>query len=171
MKKVKIHKDNLYISNFNLKDISKNYIQWLNNKKLLKFSNNKFLDYDKKKCVRFLKSFKNSQNLFLSIKNKNLELIGTITCYFSCNNKICDVGILIGRKNYRSIGLGLKSWEMILNFLTNNYKLKKISAGTLKKNIKMLNIFKKSKMVYDGFRRNNFYDKKFYSVVFYARYL
>jgi RimJ/RimL family protein N-acetyltransferase len=170
MQRIKIRKDNLLIANFKLSDINKNYIQWLNDKKLLKYSNNKFINYNKKKCVSYFKSFKNSQNLFLSIKNNKLELIGTITCFFSCNNKICDIGILLGDKNHRSKGLGLKSWKMIMSFLANNYNLKKISAGTIKENIKMLYIFKKSKMVYDGFRKKNFYDKKFFDLVFYAKY-
>ena len=97
----------------------------------------------------------------MSLKNNKLELIGTITCFFSCNNKICDIGILLGDKNHRSKGLGLKSWKMIMSFLANNYNLKKISAGTIKENIKMLYIFKKSKMVYDGFRKKIFMIKNF----------
>jgi RimJ/RimL family protein N-acetyltransferase len=170
MKKIKIRKNNLLISNFKLRDIDKNYIRWLNDKKLLKYSNNKFINYNKKKIIKYFKSFKNSQNLFLSIKNNKLELIGTITCFFSCNNKICDIGILLGDKNYRSIGLGLKSWKMIMSFLANNYSLKKISAGAIKENVKMINIFKKSKMVYDGFRKKHFYDRKLFDLVFYAKY-
>jgi RimJ/RimL family protein N-acetyltransferase len=171
MKIVKIKSNDLFISNFALKDITRSYIAWLNNKKLLKYSNNKFANFNQKKCVNFLKSFKNSQNLFLSIKNSNLELIGTITCYFFCNNKICDIGILLGSKKYSSKGLGFQSWIMIMKFLIDNYKLKKISAGTVKKNVKMISIFKKSGMIYDGFRKNNFYDKSFSDVVFYAKYL
>ena len=58
-----------------------------------------------------------------------------------------------------------------MKFLIDNYKLKKISAGTVKKNVKMISIFKKSGMIYDGFRKNNFYDKSFSDVVFYAKYL
>lgn len=170
MKKIVIRKDNLLITNFKLKDINKNYIQWLNNKKLLKYSNNKFTIYNKKKCITYFKSFEKSQNLFLSIKNNKLELIGTITCFFSCKNKICDIGILLGDKNHRSIGLGLKSWKMIMSFLAENYSLKKISAGALRENTKMINIFKKSKMAYDGFRKKNFYDRKFFDFVFYAKY-
>tara|TARA_B100001175_G_C19410994_1_gene591118 strand:+ start:259 stop:777 length:519 start_codon:yes stop_codon:yes gene_type:complete len=171
MKKIKIQDKELFISNFQLKDINSNYIKWLNNKELLKFSSNKFVNFDKKKCIKFFKSFQNSQNLFLSIKNNNLELIGTLTCYFFCNKKICDIGILLGDRKYRSKGLGLKAWKMTMDYLIKNYNLKKISAGTLRKNTKMLNIFKKSGMIYDGYRKQNFYDKNFFDIVFYAKYL
>jgi RimJ/RimL family protein N-acetyltransferase len=97
-------------------------------------------------------------------------LIYTIKCHFSRNNQICDIGILLGDKNHRSIGLGLKSWKMIMSFLAEDYSLNKISAGTIRENTKMINIFKKSKMTYDGFRKKNFYDRKFFDFVFYAKY-
>ena len=171
MKVVKIKNNDLVIKNFQLKDINKSYLDWLNNKKLLQFSSNKFLNFDKKKCIKFLKSFKNTDNLFLAVKNQHSELLGTVTCYFFCNKKICDIGILMGNEQFTSKGLGLKAWKMTMNFLADNYNLKKISAGTLSKNIKMLKIFKKSGMIYDGYRKNNFYDKVFFDVVFYAKYL
>ncbi len=171
MKEVKIQQNDLLITNFKFKDISKKYINWLNDKKFLKYSNNKFLDFNRKKCIKFLRSFKNSQNLFLSIKNSKSKLIGTITCYFFCGNKICDIGIMLGDKNYRSKGFGQQSWNMIMNFLIKNYKLKKISAGAVKKNKKMINIFKKSGMIYDGFRKKNFFDNFFFDIVYYAKYL
>lgn len=171
MSLVYIQNDDLLIRNFKLSDINKQYINWLNNKKLLRYSNNKFVSFNKKKCIIFFKSFKSSKNLFLAIlSKKNLELIGTLTCYFSNNYKICDIGILLGHKNYKSKSYGTQAWIMILNFLKKNYKLKKISAGTVVKNIKMIKIFKKSGMIYDGFRKKNFYEKKPLDLVFYAKY-
>lgn len=52
MKLVRIKTENLLIRNFKLKDINKNYIKWLNNKKLLKYSINKFKNF-KKNIVLF----------------------------------------------------------------------------------------------------------------------
>ena len=75
MKKIKIQDKELFISNFQLKDINSNYIKWLNNKELLKFSSNKFVNFDKKKCIKFFKSFQNSQNLFLSINSNSFSKI------------------------------------------------------------------------------------------------
>lgn len=172
MKLFLMQSDDLLIRNFKLSDINQNYIDFLNDKNLLKYSNNKYTNFTKKKCLLFFKNFKNSKNLFLAIlSKKNLKLIGTLTCYFSNNMQICDVGILLGHKNYRSKKLGTKAWIMIMDFLKKNYKLKKISAGTVVKNVKMIKIFKRSGMVYDGFRRKNFYEKKLLDLVFYAKYL
>jgi RimJ/RimL family protein N-acetyltransferase len=170
MKLVEINTKDLIIRNFKLEDINKSYIKWLNDKELFKYSINKFRNFKKKDCYTFLKNFTSSNNLFLSIKNKKLELLGTITCYFSNYNKICDIGILIGNNKYRSKGFGYKAWSEVMNFLKKNYKIKKISAGTVAKNISMIRIFKKSGMVYDGFRRKNFYENKLLDLVFYAKY-
>lgn len=107
----------------------------------------------------------------MSIKNNKSELVGTITCYFSNLNKICDVGILVGNKKYKSKGLGYEAWIGIINFLKKNYNLKKISSGTVKGNFQMLRIFKKSGMKYDGYRKKSFYMKKLTDIIFYAKYL
>ena len=171
MKLVEIKTEDLLIRNFKITDINKSYIKWLNNKKLLKYSINKFKNFKKKDCFIYLKSFTKSNNLFLSIKNKKSELIGTITCNFSNNNKICDIGILVGNEKYRSKGFGYKAWIKIMNFLEKNYNLKKISAGTVKGNTQMLRIFNKSGMIYDGYRKKNFYMKKLIDIIFYAKYL
>jgi len=171
MKLVEIKTEDLLIRNFKITDINQSYIKWLNNKKLLKYSINKFKNFKKKDCFIYLKSFTKSNNLFLSIKNKKSELIGTITCNFSNNNKICDIGILVGNEKYRSKGFGYKSWIEIMNFLEKNYNLKKISAGTVKGNTQMLRIFNKAGMIYDGYRRKNFYMKKLIDIIFYAKYL
>ena len=70
MKLVDIETEDLLIRNFKITDINKCYIKWLNNKKLLKYSINKFKNFKKKDCFIYLKSFTKSNNLFLSIKNK-----------------------------------------------------------------------------------------------------
>ena len=93
-------------------------------------------------------------------------LIYTIKYHFSRNNQICDIGILLGDKNHRLIGLGLKSWKMIMSFLAEDYSLNKISAGTIRENTKMINIFKKSKMTYDGFRKKTFMTENFLILYF-----
>ena len=70
-----------------------------------------------------------------------------------------------------SKGLATKAWILLIKFLKKNYKIKKISAGTIKSNIKMIKIFKKSRMIYDGYRKKNFFNEKLYDEVFYAKYL
>ena len=58
-----------------------------------------------------------------------------------------------------------------MNFLEKNYNLKKISAGTVKGNTQKLRIFNKAAMIYDGYRKKNFYMKKLIDIIFYAKYL
>lgn len=171
MKRVKILSNELIIRNFKLSDISNNYIRWLNDDELLKFSRNRFIKYNKKKSENYYNTFKKTDNLFLAILDRNYNLIGTLTCYFYFNKKICDIGMLLGDKKYMSKGFAKKAWILLIKFLKKNYKIKKISAGTIKSNIKMIKIFKKSGMIYDGYRKKNFFNEKFYDEVFYAKYL
>jgi hypothetical protein len=64
--------------------------------------------------------------------------------------------ILLVSTKYSSKGLGFQPWTMIMKFLIDNYKPRKISTGTVKRNIKMISTFEKSCMIYNGFKKNNF---------------
>ena len=130
MNRVKILSTKLIIRNFKLSDINDNYIGWLNDNELLKFSRNRFIKYNKKKCQNYYYSFKKTDNLFLAILDRNYKLIGTLTCYFSCNKKICDIGILLGDKKYMSRGLAKQAWILLIKFL-KKYKIKKFQVVQL----------------------------------------
>lgn len=105
MKLFFIQSDDLLIRNFKLSYINQNYIVFLNDKNLLKFSNTKYTNF-KKKCLLFLKILK----IYFTYL-KNLELIGTLICYFSNNMEICDARILLGHKNYRSKKISYQSLD------------------------------------------------------------
>ena len=55
----------LQIKKFTKKDITKEYIKFLNNKENLKFSDQRHENYNYKKCLSYLNKFRNSSNLFL----------------------------------------------------------------------------------------------------------
>ena len=153
-------------------DITDKYIRWLNDKEVVKYSNQRFQEHTKETSLSYLKNFKNSQNNFFSIKSiDSKENIGTITTYINVNHSTADIGILIGDKSTWGKGFGLDAWKATMDWLTNEKKIRKITAGTLSINYGMINIIKKSGMKHDGARlRQELCDGKYRDMMYFATF-
>jgi len=143
----------LTLSQFKKSDITEEYISWLNNPDVVRYSNQRFVKHDKLSCNKYLKSFKNSDNLFFAIKTKDTEeTIGTITVYVNSNHGTAEVGILIGKIDQWGQGYGQDAWNTTLDWLVNRDDIRKITAGTLSCNKSMIHIIEKSGMKIEGIR-------------------
>lgn len=151
-----INSQGLKIGQFTKKNITNEYISWLNNKKLMQLSEQSFKNHTKKTCLHYLQEIKKTSNLFLAIidiaKNKH---IGNITVYYNKNYKTAEISLLIGSQRYRGKGFGTLAWILICKFLFKKMNVRKISGGTLSPNKSMLKIFKKSGMSYEARRRKH----------------
>ena len=56
----------IYLTLFELQDITPEYIGWLNDQEVVKFSNQRFFKHTHKTSVNYLKSFEGTSNLFLA---------------------------------------------------------------------------------------------------------
>ena len=145
----------IILKKFKKKYITKNYISWLNNKELMKFSEQRHLFHDYNTCLEYYNSFKKTNNVFFAIfdKQKNIH-IGNITIIIDLFNQLAKISILIG---YPNQGYGSATWKESIKYVKNNYNLRKITAGTVSANIAMIKIFKKNNMIYE-------YAKKKYDI-------
>lgn len=143
--------EKIQLTLFKESDIDEQYVSWLNDTEVTKYSNQRFFKHTSKSCLKYLNSFNDSNNLFLKITNKEQnEKIGTMTAYYSQFHKTVDIGIMIGNKKYWSKGIGSDAWITLINFLKTNKHIRKITAGTMSINIGMLSIFNKSNMEYEA---------------------
>jgi [ribosomal protein S5]-alanine N-acetyltransferase len=150
-----IEKDSLLINSFTEDDISDEYISWLNDPIIVKYSNQKFLNHNIKSCKDYLNSFENSSNLFLKIINKehdNNTMLGTLTVYINQYHQTADIGIMIGHKESWGKGIGKKAWMIILEWLRKSGEIRKITAGTMSCNIGMMKIIESSGMSLEATR-------------------
>lgn len=150
-------KNYIKLIKFTKKFITKDYIGWLNDKMLMKYSENRHTSHDIKSCKKYLESFKNTNNKFFAIiDSKNFEYVGTITAMIDNKNKTADIGVLIGKGNY---GYGFLAWKAMMNFLYKK-KIRKITGGCMINNRAMLKIFKKSKMCLEYIKKKQVLYKK-----------
>jgi len=90
---------NIKLVKFTEKFITKEYISWLNNKKINQFSEQRYFSHNYKSCLNFLNQNIDNGNLFFAVvdtkKNKH---IGNIIAVLDKKNSTCEIRILIGHQ-------------------------------------------------------------------------
>jgi RimJ/RimL family protein N-acetyltransferase len=138
---------------FRLDDITEQYIGWLTDPVVVRFSNQKFMNHTKDSCKAYLSSFQGTDNLFLKIMDKESQkAIGTMTAYYSSHHQTVDVGILIGDRSVWGQGFGLDAWCVFTDWLGEHPLVRKITAGTMRPNLGMARIMEQSGMVLEAVR-------------------
>lgn len=148
-----IRTDRLYIESFSEKYLTATYVNWLNDKEVVKYSEQRFKHHSLDSCREYWRSFIGSPNYFWAIVLKDgNKHIGNINAYVDVINNIADIGILIGAKEMWGKGYGIEAWNAVCKFLFDSIKVRKITAGTISTNKAMLGIMRKAGMVDDGRR-------------------
>ncbi len=148
--------DQISLRLFEKKDITSEYISWLNNPEVVKYSNQRFITHNHETCKSYFESFQNSNNIFLAITDKSSKnMIGTMTIYFSVNHQTADIGIMIGNEEFWGKGIGEQAWQAVMNLLIQGEGIRKVTGGTIADNKGMMRIFDKVGMVPDGVRKNH----------------
>jgi ribosomal-protein-alanine N-acetyltransferase len=143
--------NDLVIRTFEAADICPDYLRWLNDPDLMKYSNQRLQRHTVESCQAYLDSFKHSANQFLAIADKQEKLKGTMTIYASTAHGTADLGILIGRE-YSGHGLGTRSWQTVIAYLEEQTHTRKITAGCANLNHSMIRLAEGSGMVLEGRR-------------------
>jgi RimJ/RimL family protein N-acetyltransferase len=139
---------------FQEQHITEDYLGWLNDKDLLRYSKQRLHEHNRQSCLAYLKSFEGSPNRFWAIFRRSDHLhIGSATAYVDSADCVADVGILIGCSSVRGNGFGRDAWGQIMDYLFRVENLRKVTGGTLEPNVPMVRIFSHWKMALEGVRR------------------
>lgn len=172
LKDLPLHGKRVDIRLFTEQDLTNQYIDWLNDPVVVRYSNQRFRLNDHATCAAYLASFQDSDNLFLSVRSKeDDEAIGTMTVYFSRHHGTADIGILIGDTNSWGHGYGQDAWNTVVDWLCTQPCVRKVTAGTTSCNSGMLKVLERSGMEKEAVRRRQeIVDGKAVDIHYYARY-
>jgi [ribosomal protein S5]-alanine N-acetyltransferase len=132
-------------------DISNTFVSWLNDEEIVKYSSQRFLNHTCESCFDYLKSFSNTQNMYLAIEDKvTKELYGSITAYIHDKHGTADIGLMVGNKNIWGKGVGFEAWMLVMDFLFKQYNIRKVTGGTLRSNYGMIRIMEKAAMTHEA---------------------
>jgi len=156
MHQLDIKTKRLHIRRFTESDITEEYISWLNDKELMRYSEQRHQEHTSETSKKYLLSFFGTPNFFLALDTTGGEMIGTMTIYQDIHNKVCNIGILIGSPRSRGKGFGFEAWDSVIKWIELNLAPRKITAGAMHENQSMLKLMRKSNMQEDGRRRGYF---------------
>jgi len=127
-----------------LKNATKEYCNWLNDKEV-----NRYLE-TRKATINSLKKFINDKNkkkdcLLFGIFHKEKHIGNVKLEPINYKEKTAELGILIGNKGYWNKGYGTKVMNLIINHAFNNLKLDKITLGVKANNKNAIKLYERVK--------------------------
>jgi len=153
--------------------ISPAYVGWLNDRELMRFSNQRFKIHTQDSARAYLASFAGGPNLFLAINlAADGRMIGTATAYVSVEHRTADMGLLIGDRSLWGRGLGLEAWSSLMEHLFQARSVRKVTGGAVRSNAAMIRIMERSGMHLEATRsRQEIVEGVEQDVLHYARFL
>jgi ribosomal-protein-alanine N-acetyltransferase len=130
------------------------YLSWLNNKRLMKYSEQRHQKHTKESQYQYLSRFYDSDDMYWDIR-LNDEIIGGISAACDLPNMVANVGILIGNSACWGRGFGQEGYGAVCDYLFQE-GFRKIEAGTMSANGKMISILHKLSFTQEAIIRGHF---------------
>ena len=173
-KKYNLLKKKINLKKLSSKDINHNYLNWLNDKRVTRFTDLRFQKKHTFGSIRkFVKEINLSKNDFLYgvfFKENNEEIhvgnvkIGQINYY----HKFGDISFLIGNKSFWNRGLATVAVSKGIVIAKNKFKLKKLTAGAYENNHGSIKVLKNNNFKIEGVVKKKIYyqRKRFNHLIF-----
>jgi [ribosomal protein S5]-alanine N-acetyltransferase len=144
----------LRIVPFGERHLTADYVGWLNDRELMRFSEQRLRDHTAESCRTYWQSFEGTPHHFVAIERKQGDpaYIGTATVYVDSQFDTANIGILIGDRSAQGQGLGSEVWTGLMYFAFERLGVRKVEAGALAVNERMMRVFEKVGMRRDGQR-------------------
>jgi ribosomal-protein-alanine N-acetyltransferase len=150
---VVLHGRLVTLESFRSSDITHEYVSWLKDPEVVRYSNQRFRSHSIQTCQEYLQSFQDSANLFFSVRLRSSgQMIGTATAYIAVPNGTADVGLLIGNREHWGKGVGFDAWKTLIDCLLKRYSIRKVTGGALRANVGMVRIMERAGMVLEAVR-------------------
>ncbi|EAT59816.1 GNAT family N-acetyltransferase [Chlorobium ferrooxidans] len=153
-------------------DINEVYIGWLNDPEVVRYSNQRFHRHDAESSRRYLATFSDTDNLFMSIHAlSDNRQIGTMTAYRFRHHGTVDVGIMIGDRSVWGKGYGQDAWNTFTGWLLSQKEIRKLTAGTSALNYGMIKLMERSGMTFEAVRKaQEIFDGQAADILYYAKF-
>lgn len=153
-----IEKGRVRLTPFTERYLTPEYVSWLNDKQLTRYSEQRHRLHTLESCRTYMLGFLGTAHHFWAIEATDRDglHIGNLNAYVDEHNGLADLGILIGHAAAQRQGYGLEAWKAALGYLAALPGLRKLTAGMLSNNARMVALAQKTGMVEDGRRKNHY---------------
>ena len=164
--------ERLLVRPFRPEDITPEYLGWLNDPVVTRFSNQRFRRHDRASAQGFLAGFAGQPSRFLAVRLlADDRPIGTMTAHISPQHSTADMGILLGARDIWGRGYGLECWLLLMGWLLGEAGMRKVTAGTTSINHGMRHILERSGMRHEATRHaQELVEGEPVDILYYARF-
>jgi len=138
---------NVRITEFGDRHLTPEYVSWLNNNQIVRFSEQRHLKHTLDTCKNYVDEICGGDNHLLAVEchaERGWEHVGNISIILDGPNSVADLSILIGSP--LGHGIGSIAWSLAAEFAFNQLGVRKVLAGTMSVNSRMRGVFAKTGM-------------------------
>jgi [ribosomal protein S5]-alanine N-acetyltransferase len=153
MSAVRIDGPRLSLVPFESRFLTQEYVDWLNDPALMRFSEQRRRQHTLESNAIYAAGFDHmSKFLWAIVDRRDESHIGNINAYLDTDNRVADIGLLVGNTTKQGQGLGTEAWEAIIQALLFGYEARKVTGGCAATNMPMRRIMERANMRPDGIR-------------------
>ena len=155
--------NNLKLKTLVKENITRCYIDWMNDYEVTKFTEQRFEKHTKESIERFIaEKYESNTDELHGIFINNRHIGNVLISSIDYNNLSCNLSYLIGDKFLWGQGIGTCVISEALNIIFNKLRLIKVSAGCYENNHGSIKILQKNNFLKEGIRKNqvNFEGKR-----------
>lgn len=145
--------ERLTLRSFQLDDISDTYVDWMNDREVVQYTESRYRQHSSKNLHEFVCAINESEaDLFLAIiTNHDGKHIGNIKLgEINIIHQSANIGIIIGDKNSWGNGYATEAIKMLVDHAFESYGLHKLVAGMYDANKGSIKAFKRAGFKKEG---------------------
>lgn len=162
--------DKIYLRGITLADANDNYCNWLNDKEVTKGLASGHKPATKEDVEQYIKNVLNDPGkiMFAICSSDNNLHIGNIKIdNFDYIAGTCELGVLIGDKNYWGKGVGTEACNLVLRYAFNTLNLRKVTLSVYGNNPAAIALYEKIGFQKEGNLKNHvFIDGEYHDKIY-----
>ncbi|MCP4160211.1 MAG: GNAT family N-acetyltransferase [Deltaproteobacteria bacterium] len=148
----------IYLREVRPSDVTESYYCWMNDPQITKYTESHHYPNSKESLVKNTEEKqKNKNEIFLAIivKNNNKHIGNIKLGPINWIDRIGDIGILVGEKDYWGKGYATEAINLIVEYAFNILGLHKLTAGSISLNEGSVKAFKNNNFEIEGIRKEH----------------
>lgn len=155
--KLKIYIDEtLFIRNLEISDISEDYVKWMNDYDITKFTEQNYFKHNHQSVSNFVYSkYESRDDILFGIFFKNKHIGNIKLGPILWVHKRAEVSFIIGDKSAWGKGIATKAIEAVVQYAFETLKIEKINAGYYEDNTGSANALRKNGFKIEGIKEKD----------------
>lgn len=145
---------NFYLKTLKADNVSKDYVKWLNDYEVSKYTEQKYIKHNLKNVELYVTKMASSDShLLFGIFVNQLHIGNVKLGPIKWEHKSADISYFIGDKKYWGKGLATKSVKNVVKFAIEKLGIEKINAGYYEVNKSSEKVLKKCGFEIEGIKK------------------